>query len=62
MSHMTAAPVATHGFLLDGKWTEEGDLVEIKSPYDGSLVGAVFQGWRAHAEQAIAAAVKGKRI
>ncbi|MGA2694945.1 MAG: aldehyde dehydrogenase family protein [Terriglobales bacterium] len=58
MSHMTAAPVATHGFLLDGKWTEEGDLVEIKSPYDGSLVGAVFQGWRAHAEQAIAAAVK----
>jgi len=58
MSQMTITPVAARGFLLDGKWMEEGDPVEIKSPYDGSLVGAVFQGRREHAEQAIAAAVK----
>ncbi len=58
MSQMTATPVATHGFLLDGKWMDAGDEVEIKSPYNGSVVGRVFQGRREHAEQAIAASVK----
>jgi len=51
-------PVATRGFLVDGKWVEEGDEVEIHAPYDGSVVGRVFQGSREHAEQAIAASVK----
>jgi len=55
---MTVADVATHGFLVDGKWMEEGDLVEVKSPYDGAVVGRVYQGRRQHAEAAIAAAVK----
>src|SRR5208282_4786289 len=58
MAQMTATPVATRAFLLDGKWIEEGDQVEIRSPYDGSVVGGVFQGRREHAEAAIAAAVK----
>src|ERR1700683_35690 len=58
MAQMIATPVATHGFLLDGKWVEEGDVVEIRAPYDGSVVGRVFQGRREHAEAAIAAAVK----
>ena len=58
MSQMIATPVATHAFLLDGKWTEEGDQVEIRAPYDGSVVGRVFQGRRQHADAAIAAAVK----
>jgi acyl-CoA reductase-like NAD-dependent aldehyde dehydrogenase len=58
MAQMTATPVATRAFLLDGKWIEEGDQVEIRSPYDGSVVGSVFQGRREHAEAAIAAAVK----
>ncbi len=58
MAQMIATPVATHGFLLDGKWVEEGDPVEIRAPYDGSVVGRVFQGRREHAEAAIAAAVK----
>ncbi len=58
MAEMTAVPVATHGFFLDGKWLEEGDLVDIRSPYDGTLVGHVRQGRREHAEAAIAAAVK----
>ncbi len=55
---MTIAEVATHGFLVDGKWVEDGDLIDIKAPYDGAIVGRVFQGRRPHAEAAIAAAVK----
>src|SRR5499427_779110 len=55
---MTATPVTTQGFLLDGKWIEEGDVVEVRSPFDGEVVGRVFQGRRDHVEAAIAAAVK----
>jgi acyl-CoA reductase-like NAD-dependent aldehyde dehydrogenase len=58
MAQMTVADVATHGFLVDGKWMEEGDLVEVKSPYDGAVIGRVYQGRRQHAKAAIAAAVK----
>ena len=58
MAELTAAPVATHGFFLDGKWLEEGDTVDVRAPYDGALVGRVLQGRREHAEAAIAAAVK----
>src|ERR1043165_2911530 len=58
MALMTASPVTTKGFFLDGKWIEDGSLVEIRSPYDQSVVGEVFQGRREHAEAAIAAAVK----
>jgi len=58
MAEMTATPVSTQGFFVDGKWWEEGDLVEIRAPYDGSVIGSVFQGRREHAEAAIAAAVK----
>ena len=58
MALMTASPVTTKGFFLDGKWMQAGDLVEIRSPYDQSIVGEVFQGRREHAEAAIAAAVK----
>jgi len=43
MAEMTMTPVATHGFLVDGRWLEEGDLVEVRSPYDGAVVGRVFQ-------------------
>src|SRR5258708_2186346 len=58
MAEMTSAPVATHGFFIDGKWLEEGDIVEIRAPYDGAVVGRVYRGRREHAEAAIAAAVK----
>jgi len=58
MAQMTATPVATRAFLLDGKWIEEGDPVEVRAPYDGTVVGRVFQGKREHAEAAIRAAVK----
>jgi acyl-CoA reductase-like NAD-dependent aldehyde dehydrogenase len=58
MAQMTATPVSTQGFFVDGKWWEEGDPVEIRAPYDGSVIGSVFQGGREHAEAAITAAVK----
>jgi acyl-CoA reductase-like NAD-dependent aldehyde dehydrogenase len=58
MAEMTVAPVATHGFFLDGKWVEEGDLVEVRAPYDGAVIAQVYQGRGEHAEAAIAAAVK----
>jgi len=58
MAQMTVIPVSTQGFFLDGKWIEEGDIVEIKAPYDGNVIANVFQGRREHAEAAIKAAVK----
>jgi len=58
MSEMTVTPVATHGFFMDGRWLEEGDLVDVRAPYDGAVIAHVYQGHRAHAELAIAAAVK----
>src|ERR1039458_9726192 len=62
MAEMTIVPaetpVATHGFFIDGRWMEDGDVVEVRSPFDGSVVGRVIQARREHAEPAIAAAVK----
>jgi len=52
MAEMTIAPVATHGFFIDGKWVEEGEIVEVRAPYDGAVVGRVFRGRREHAEAA----------
>jgi len=58
MSETTLAPVATHGYFVDGQWSEEGDLVEIHAPYDGALIARVVEGRKEHADAAIAAAVK----
>jgi acyl-CoA reductase-like NAD-dependent aldehyde dehydrogenase len=58
MAQMTVTPVTTQGFLVDGKWMEAGDPVEVRAPYDGSVIARVFQARREHAEAAIAAAVK----
>jgi acyl-CoA reductase-like NAD-dependent aldehyde dehydrogenase len=57
MAHMIETPVTTRGFLVGGKWYEEGEPVEVRSPYDQSVVGRTWVGTRKHAEQAIAAAV-----
>ncbi|MGB0012250.1 MAG: aldehyde dehydrogenase family protein, partial [Candidatus Sulfotelmatobacter sp.] len=51
-------PVATHGFFIDGHWADDGDIEEVRSPFNGSVVGRVTQARREHAEAAIAAAVK----
>ena len=58
MAQVLVTPVSTQGFFLDGKWIEDGDPIEVRAPYDGNVIGRVFQGRREHAEAAIAAAVK----
>ena len=58
MAQVLVTPVSTQGFFLDGKWIEEGDPIEVRAPYDGNVIGRVFQGRHEHAEAAIAAAVK----
>jgi acyl-CoA reductase-like NAD-dependent aldehyde dehydrogenase len=45
-----------HKLLTAGEWQETGEWDEVKSPYDGSVVGRVAQGDEALAERAIEAA------
>lgn len=47
-----------HGFLLDGRWMTDGERVEVRSPADGSIVGATFRAQPEHVETAIRAAVR----
>ena len=51
-------PVATHGFFIDGHWADDGDVVEVLSPFDGTVVGRVTQARRENVEAAIAASLK----
>src|SRR5579862_1378318 len=55
MSQTTVTPVA---FLVRGKWLEEGTPIELRAPYDRSVIAHVCQGTRKHAEAAIDAAVR----
>jgi acyl-CoA reductase-like NAD-dependent aldehyde dehydrogenase len=56
MSSTTIA-VATHGFLLNGRWIEEGPTVPVRSPYNGEIVSQVVAATRAQAEEGISGAV-----
>lgn len=47
------------GPILRGKELREGTRVEVCSPYDQSCVGHYWQATRAHAEEAVTAAVAG---
>jgi acyl-CoA reductase-like NAD-dependent aldehyde dehydrogenase len=42
--------------LIDGQWVETGDWIEVRSPYDGSLVGRVAKGDAGVARRAVDAA------
>ncbi len=54
----TLSSLKAFGFLLDGHWIAEGELHEVRAPFDGEIVGTAVHGTRQHAEAAIAAAVK----
>jgi acyl-CoA reductase-like NAD-dependent aldehyde dehydrogenase len=50
-------PGAPTGFLLCGKEWDEGEAMEVRSPWDNGLVGRVTQATRADARQAVHHAV-----
>jgi acyl-CoA reductase-like NAD-dependent aldehyde dehydrogenase len=54
----TLSTAASHGFLINGQWREEGREVEIRAPYDQRVIARVYEGTRKHLEEAIAAAVR----
>ena len=59
MSQTTVTPVA---FLLGGRWLEEGTPIEIRAPYDHSVIAHVCQGTREHAEAAIDVAIQAFQV
>src|SRR5260370_10782265 len=46
------------GFLLDGKWRNDGERIEILSPGARKRVGVTYRATRADAEAAIRAATR----
>ena len=56
MATQTKVAAKSWGLFIDGKWLNEGEPVEIRSPYDHSVVGEVHQATAAHAEAAVPAA------
>jgi acyl-CoA reductase-like NAD-dependent aldehyde dehydrogenase len=56
MATTTKTPARQWGLFLDGTWVAEGDLVDIHSPYDGSVVGTVHRATASHAEAAVRSA------
>jgi acyl-CoA reductase-like NAD-dependent aldehyde dehydrogenase len=61
--HQTATISAqTFAFLLDGQWLSEGEPLEIRSPYDQSVVGTTCRATPAHVEAAVQASVRAFEI
>lgn len=56
MATVTQASPRQWGFYLDGTWVTDGDAVEVRSPYDGSVVASVRRATATHAEAAVRAA------
>lgn len=52
----TNTPAREWGFFVHGKWVTDGDAIEVRSPYDGSVLGTVHRAAATHAEAAIRAA------
>lgn len=46
--------VSTYGFLLDGRWIDNGPVAAVRSPYTGEVVANVVQATRKQADEAIA--------
>jgi acyl-CoA reductase-like NAD-dependent aldehyde dehydrogenase len=47
--------------LIGGEWIETGEWIEVRSPYDGTVVGRVPKAGAEHARQAIDAAAQAMR-
>jgi acyl-CoA reductase-like NAD-dependent aldehyde dehydrogenase len=48
--------VADHKLLAEGEWVETGEWGEVRSPYDGTVVGRVAEGDAALVDRAVRAA------
>ena len=55
-THRVATTAIERKLLLDGEWVETGEWLEVRSPYDGSLLGRVAKGGAAEARSAVDAA------
>lgn len=55
MATPTKSPPQEYGFFLDGDWVRDGELVEIRSPFDGAVVGVAHQANAVYAESAVRA-------
>ena len=55
------ATVPERRLLIGGEWVETGDWVEVRSPYDGSLVARVAKAGAAETRAAVAAAERAMR-
>src|SRR5512135_900189 len=56
------AELGEYGCLVAGRWIKTGDVVEVRSPYDGRLVALVHRAGPQDIEQAIAAATKAFQV
>src|SRR5688572_7833970 len=50
--------VREYPLLVAGRWVSDGEAVEVRSPYDNSVVGQTFRATRAQTEEAVGAAVR----
>jgi len=56
------ATTAVEGrLLIDGDWVETGEWIEVRSPYDQSLIGRVAKAGAGDARRALDAAEKAMR-
>jgi acyl-CoA reductase-like NAD-dependent aldehyde dehydrogenase len=55
---MATTTTADRGLLLEGEFVETGEWIEVRSPYDGSLVGRVAKGGADETRRAVDAAAK----
>ena len=55
-THDMATTATDRGLLIDGEWAETGEWIEVRSPYDGALVGRVAKGGAAETRRALDAA------
>ena len=62
MSLIPTVSTNTCGFLVDGRWISEGNALEVRSPYDGTLVAVTFRPTPEHVEAAIQAAERSFEI
>jgi acyl-CoA reductase-like NAD-dependent aldehyde dehydrogenase len=53
-----AATSTERKLLIAGEWVETGEWLEVRSPYDGSLVGRVARGGAEEARRAVDAAAR----